>query len=125
MLYAGTAINVVSTLASGLTPDVPDSDKLDLAAPTAQEVAANIAAAMSRLDTDIDHGDSLVARALGEAYDNISRWRSSYIAGNTSGPLNVARPKLDTASPAQVVSPAFRPSVWRPAPETRPSRRTA
>lgn len=119
VLYAGTALNVVSTLAGGLTPDVRENDKFDLAAPTAQEVAANIAVAMSRLDADIDHGDSLVTRALGDAYDNIARWRSSHIASNTSGPLNVARPKLDTASPGQVVSPAFRPSAWRPAAETR------
>jgi hypothetical protein len=54
-----------------------------------------------------EHETNMVA-AFNEVYKRISEARASHIASNTSGPLNVPRPGLDSASKGDVLG-AFRP----------------
>ena len=106
VLALGTILNAVGGIASSLIPDPPAD--IDLAAPTAQEVAANIVDAMGKLREKInDHGTSMVA-ALNNVNETISEARAPHIENNTAGPLNVPRPSLDSASKQDVLG-ALRP----------------
>jgi hypothetical protein len=109
VLAIGTGISVVGTLAGGLIPDPPKTN--DLSAPTAQEVAVKISEAMSKLDADSAEGEANLTRAFKEMYNTISELRMSNIASNTSGPLNVARPSLDSASASDILGGSFTPSA--------------
>ncbi|MBO0867412.1 MAG: hypothetical protein J2P15_02505 [Micromonosporaceae bacterium] len=112
VLVLGTTLSIAGTLGQGLVPNQPVERQTDLSAPTAQEVAVNIADAIGRLDSDTEANDVRLVEGFKQAYDLISHLRSSYIASNTSGPLNVARPGLDSARPASIVGAAFRPSDY-------------
>jgi hypothetical protein len=106
VLGAGGAI--AGTLAQGLVPDPPD--KNDLAAPTAQEIAVNVASGLVRLDRDTyEKGEKDLEAAFRRLYTTISEARAGHVAGNTSGPLNVARPLLDDASAADILRGSFVP----------------
>jgi hypothetical protein len=109
VLAVGIAGIVAGTLGQGLIPDPPE--KNDLAAPTAQEVAVNITNAMTKLDQDTYHnGEEKLERSFRDLYATISELRSNNVASNISGPLNVARPDLDAASPADILGGSFVPS---------------
>jgi hypothetical protein len=107
VLAVGTVLSVAATLASGLIPD--PKEKSDLSAPTAQEVAVNIVNGMSKLDADSAEGEENLALGFRELYNTISAVRSSNVANNTPGPLNVARPTLDNASAADILAGSFTP----------------
>lgn len=109
VVVLGTTLSIAGTLGQGLVPDPPDDRKTDLSAPTAQEVAVKIADAMARLNSDTETNDLLLVKGVKQAHDMISQLRSAHIASNNSGPLNVARPDLDTAPPATILN-ALQPS---------------
>jgi len=106
VLALDTILNAVGGIASSLIPDPPAD--IDLAAPTAQEIAANIIDAMGKLrEKTNDHETNMVA-AFNEVNKTISEARAPHIANNTPGPLNVPRPSLDSASKQDVLG-ALRP----------------
>ncbi|MBN1173290.1 MAG: hypothetical protein JXA67_14040 [Micromonosporaceae bacterium] len=102
----GVALIVGSTLAQGVIPDPPK--KNDLAAPTAQEVAVKIADAMGKLDVDVSEHEQSLETAFRNISNAIAGARDGKVATNTSGPLSVAAPDLDTA-PFDEIARGLRP----------------
>ncbi|MBN1170988.1 MAG: hypothetical protein JXA67_02335, partial [Micromonosporaceae bacterium] len=94
LAVAGAVVIIGSTLAQGLVPDPPKT--FELGAPTAQEVAVNIAGALSKMDNDISLEEKKVEDSLRNIHTTIAGARSSAINGNTAGPLSVAVPDVVT-----------------------------
>jgi hypothetical protein len=107
VLVAGTLLSISGTLAQGAVPDA--KKKLDLGAPTAQEVAVKISEAMVALDGDTYEEERKVADALTALSNAIADSRQASVANNKSGDLAVAMPKVATARPAEVTDGSLRP----------------
>lgn len=105
---AGAVLIISSTIAQGLTPDPPK--KLDLGAPTAQEVAVKITEAMSKMDADMLVEEDKVENAFRNIYTAVSGSRRSSISSNTSGDLAVATPRVATAEPGDITDGSLRPN---------------
>lgn len=105
---AGAVLIISSTIAQGLTPDPPK--KLDLGAPTAQEVAVKITEAMSKMDADMLVEEDKVENAFRNIYTSVSGSRRSSISANTSGDLAVATPRVATAQPGDITDGSLRPN---------------
>jgi hypothetical protein len=105
----GTALfmEVTGTITGGLVPDPEEKQKIPLAAPTASEVAANVASAMSRLNNDIGLMEETAAGALRELYRVMEKHRMAAVASNASGPFSVAASRLADATPAQIAAGLF------------------
>ncbi|MBT8226032.1 MAG: hypothetical protein HKP61_12340 [Dactylosporangium sp.] len=104
----GVAAIVASTLAQGLAPEPPATS--DLSAPTAQEIAANVYAALGSMDRVLYDGECEVKHAFRDCCDTIATSCSNSIASSTSGPLAVATPAVSRATPADITGGALRPS---------------
>jgi hypothetical protein len=105
----GIGLEVAGTVAQAFLNDEPPQ-QTDLSAPTAQEVAYNVSRALSQLDQDAwDKGDRDLEQAFRQLHATISDSRAKNVASNTSGPLNVARPALASASVAAILGGSFRP----------------
>lgn len=103
----GAALNIVGTLGQGLIPEPTQTN--DLSAPTAQEVAVNIAGALGKMTSDLLAEEQRVATALRNIAETIAGSRARSLSANTSGPLAVATPELATASITDLVHGALRP----------------
>jgi hypothetical protein len=102
VLSAAVFLEASGTIGGGLVPEAKEEQKMPLAAPTATEVASNIANAMSRLNNDISFMEESAADALRELYRVAEIHRMKAVAENASGPFSVAVPELAYATPAQI-----------------------
>ncbi|MEV4276899.1 hypothetical protein [Actinoplanes xinjiangensis] len=109
VLVAAVVIDVAGTIGGGLVPPDQEQTKLDLAADTATEVAANILNAQSVLGNDTCTAEEDVARSLRDLHRGLAAERLKTVTSNVSGPFCVATPALADATPARLLAGAFRP----------------
>jgi hypothetical protein len=110
VLGAALFMEVSGTVGGGLVPQPTEEQTIPLAAPTATEVASNIANAMSRLSNDVSLMEETAAEALRELYRVAETHRMKAVSENASGPFSVAVPELAYATPAQL-SVGLKPDI--------------
>lgn len=108
LAVAGAVLSIAGTMAQGLIPDPQKTNKLSAA--TAQEVAINLAHALSAMEGDLLDEERKMENALRRIYDTMSRSRADSVSRNISGPLAVAVPALATAQPADFAYGSLRPA---------------
>ncbi|GIE33994.1 hypothetical protein Ait01nite_070390 [Actinoplanes italicus] len=109
VLVTAVVIDVAGTIGGGLVPPDREQTKLDLAADTATEVAANILNAQSVLGNDTFRAEEDVAKSLRDLNRGLAAERLKTLSSNTSGPFGVATPALADARADQIIAGAFRP----------------
>ncbi len=107
LAVAGVVTIVGSTLAQGLTPESKTTS--ELSAPTAQEVANNVYAALTSMQSTLYDSEREIKGAFDDCFDTISRSRTSSVGGNVSGPFAVAKPNVSTARPGEITDGSLRP----------------
>jgi hypothetical protein len=109
VLFTAVVIDIGGTIGGGLVPPDKEQTKLDLAADTATEVAANILNAQSVLGNDTYMAEEAVAKSLRDLHRGLVAERVKTLTSNMSGPFGVATPALADATPSQITAGAFRP----------------
>ncbi len=107
-LLGAVLLDAGGTFAGGLVPDAGRRTESNLAAPTATEVAMKVHAAMSALGNDLFAEEEKAATAMRMIAGVVGDHRQEALRSNRSGPFVVATPALAGATPAQLMSGAFR-----------------
>lgn len=108
LTISGTVMIVGGTLSQGLIPDPPK--EYDLAAPTAQEVAVNVANALGKLSSDVTDEEQKVEEALRTIGSYVASQRSAVTSTGTSGEITIAAPRINTALPEEILDGSLRPN---------------
>jgi hypothetical protein len=102
LLTTGVLLEVGGTVGQGLLPDRPDEEKLPLGAPTAAEVAINVATALGQIGSEFAEAERQAAAALFTLTRAVEGERMRAGTPGTN-PFTVPAPAIATATPAQII----------------------